>query len=122
MLKGGRIARRLQPARVIHLIAIEPGSYRELMHENFWLHTLPDGTTYDTAIDSLQRWGAWDEVPSSVREFLSRRDAALSTVKAEEYEGFGHRIFGSCRVRGRPRSSRLPCARPRAWISALPAG
>jgi len=112
MLKGGRIARRLQPARVIHLIAIEPGSYHELMHENFWLHTLPDGTTYDTAIDSLQRWGAWDEVPSSVREFLSRRDATLSTVKAEEYEGFGHRIFGL--MPGPRQTAKLPPAMRKA--------
>ncbi|MBN1152710.1 MAG: glycerate-2-kinase family protein, partial [Dehalococcoidia bacterium] len=91
MLKGGRISRHLQRARVINLIAIEPGSYHELMHENFWLHTLPDGTTYDTAIESLHKWGAWDEVSSSVREFLSRKDPALDTVKADEYERFSQR-------------------------------
>jgi len=58
MLKGGRISRHLQPAQVIHLIAIEPGTYHELMHDNFWLHTLPDGTTYEMAIENLHRWDA----------------------------------------------------------------
>ena len=112
MLKGGRISRHLQPARVFHLIAIEPGSHRELMHENFWLHTLPDGTTYDQAIDNLHKWGAWDEVPSSVREFLSRRDPALDSVKAEEYEGFSHRIFGL--MPGPRQTAKLPAAMRKA--------
>lgn len=94
LLKGGRISRLLQPARVVHLIAIEPGSWHSLMHDNFWLHTLPDSTTYDMAIDSLHRWGAWDEIPPSVRQFLSARDAAQDSVKGPEYEGFGHRVFG----------------------------
>jgi len=108
MLKGGRIARRLQPARVIHLIAIEPGDYQELTRANFWLHTLPDGTTYEQAIDNLHRWGAWEQVPSSVREFLSRKDPAMATVKAEEYEGFNHRIFGL--MPGPRQTAKLPAA------------
>lgn len=112
MLKGGRIARRLQPAQVIHLIAIEPGSYHELMHDNFWLHTLPDGTTYDQAIDSLHKWGAWDEVPASVREFLCRKDPVMDSVKAEEYEGFHHRIFGV--MPGPRQTAKLPAAMRKA--------
>jgi glycerate 2-kinase len=112
MLKGGRIARLLQPAHVIDLVAIEPGDYRELMHENFWLHTLPDGTTYDMAIDSLHKWGAWDEVPESVRRFLAARDDAADTVKAEEYERMGHRIFGV--MPGPRQTAKLPAAMQKA--------
>ena len=112
MLKGGRISRHLQPARVFHLIAIEPGSHRELMHENFWLHTLPDRTTYDLAIDNLHKWGAWDEVPESVRGFLVRKDPALETVKADEYEQMGHRVFGL--MPGPRQTAKLPAAMRKA--------
>ncbi len=94
VLKGGRLSRRIHPARAIHIIAIEPGDYHTLIHENFWLHSLPDATTYDQAIENLMRWEAWDAVPASVRDFLLRRDPAHDTVKADEYERFGHRVFG----------------------------
>ncbi len=112
MLKGGRIARLLQPARVIDMLSVEPGDYRELMDENFWLHTLPDGTTYDMAIASLRKWDAWDEVPASVREFLAARDPACETVKAEEYERMGHRIFGM--MPGPRQTAKLPAAMQKA--------
>ena len=112
MLKGGRISRHLQPARVIHLIAIEPGSYHELMHDNFWLHTLPDGTTYEMAIENLHRWDAWDEVPGSVRDFLMRRDPAQDTVKSEEFELMGSRIFGL--MPGPRQTAKVPAAMRKA--------
>ena len=94
MLKGGRISRHIQPARAIHIVAIEPGVYRELMYENFWLHTLPDSTTYDQAIENVRRWDAWEEVPASVRQFLEKRDPAYETVKADEFMRMRSRIFG----------------------------
>ena len=112
MLKGGRIARLLQPAKVIHLIAIEPGSYDELLHENFWLHTLPDATSYEQAIENLHKWGAWDEVPASVRDFLTRKDPARDTVKAAEYETLGHRVFGV--MPGPRQTAKLPAAMRKA--------
>ncbi len=112
MLKGGRIARLLQPARVIDIVAIEPGDYRELMCENFWLHTLPDGTSYDMAIESLHKWNAWEEVPASIRAFLSGKDPACDTVKAEEYERLGHRIFGV--MPGPRQTAKLPAAMAKA--------
>jgi glycerate 2-kinase len=112
MLKGGRIARLLQPARVIDIVAIEPGDYHELMHENFWLHTLPDGTTYEMAIESLHKWGAWNEVPASVREFLTARYPSADTVKADEYERMGHRIFGV--MPGPRQTAKLPAAMRKA--------
>ncbi len=112
MLKGGRIARHIQPARAIHIIAIEPGSYHQLMHENYWLHTLPDGTTYDEAIDNLRKWGAWDEVPTSVREFLLRKDPAYDTVKADEFMKMGFRIFGV--MPGPYQTAKVPAAMRKA--------
>ncbi len=112
MLKGGRISRLLRPAQVVHIVAIEPGSYQELLHQNFWLHTLPDGTTYEQAIENLRRWNAWDEVPSSVRDFLSRKDASMDTMKADEFERLGHRVFGV--MPGPRQTAKLPAAMQRA--------
>jgi glycerate 2-kinase len=112
MLKGGRICRLLKPAKVIHLIAIEPGSYHELLHENFWLHTLPDATTYEQAIDNLHKWGAWDEVPASVRDFLLRKEPHRDTVKAAEYEALGQRVFGL--MPGPRQTAKLPAAMRKA--------
>ncbi len=112
MLKGGQIARHVQPARAIHIIAIEPGNYDALMYENYWLHSLPDATTYDQAIESLKTWRAWDEVPASVRLFLMKRDPAQDTVKAVEYERFGHRIFGV--MPGPYQTAKIPAAMRKA--------
>lgn len=112
MLKGGRIARHIQPARAIHIIAIEPGTHHQLMHENYWLHTLPDGTTYDEALDNLHKWGAWNEVPASVREFLLKRDPATDTVKADEFMKMGSRIFGV--MPGPYQTAKVPAAMRKA--------
>ena len=94
LMKGGRICRHIQPARAIHIISIDPGSYDHLMHRNYWLHNLPDGTTYEMAIDRLRRWEAWDEVPESVRDFLIKSDPLYDSVGAEEFSSTHSRVFG----------------------------
>lgn len=112
LMKGGRISRHIQPARAIHIIAIDPGSYHELMYENFWLHTLPDATSYELAVDNLKRWGAWDQVPASVREFLSRADPDYDSVKADEFERMRSRVFGA--MPGPRQTAKLPAAMKKA--------
>ena len=64
------------------------------MYRNYWLHTLPDCTTFQLAIDNLKKWDAWDEIPASVREFLEAADPKYETVKAEEFKRWPCRIFG----------------------------
>jgi len=93
-MKGGRISRYLHPAKMIHILAIDPGNYRQLMHENYWLHTLPDNSTFKDAIDSLKRYDAWDAVPRSVREHLERADSNEETLKADDFNKMSFRIFG----------------------------
>lgn len=112
MMKGGRISRLIQPATAIHIISIDPGSYHELMYENFWLHTLPDATSYELAVDNLKRWGAWDEVPASIREFLSKANPAYDSVKADEFERMRFRIFGA--MPGPRQTAKLPAAMKKA--------
>jgi glycerate 2-kinase len=94
MMKGGRLSRYVQPARAIHIIGWDPQTYEQLMHHNVWLHSLPEGSTFATAVRNLKKWDAWDEVPASVRAHLTRADPALETVKAGEFERMRFRIFG----------------------------
>lgn len=108
MLKGGRISRYISPANAIHILAIDPGSHDLLMHKNSWLHTLPDSSTFRLAIDNLKKWGAWEEVPRSVREFLIRAEPEHETVKAAEFERMPSRIFGV--MPGHRQTAKLPPA------------
>ena len=112
MMKGGRISRLIQPARAVHIVACEPGSYDQLMHHNLWLHTLPDCTTFQLAIDNLRKWDAWDAVPSSVRKFLETADPRYETVKAEEFNKRPFRIFGT--MPGFRQTAKLPLAMKKA--------
>jgi len=109
MMKGGRISRLIQPAKAIHIIAIDPGSYDQLMHRNAWLHNLPDShTSFQLAIDNLKKWDALDAVPASVKKFLETADPRQETVKAEEFEKMSFRIFGV--MPGLNQSAKLPAA------------
>jgi len=94
MMKGGRISRYIQPAQAIHILAWFPGTHEALMKHNVWLHTLPECTTFMDAVAMLKKWDAWESVPASVREHLTRADPRYETVKAEEFERTSYRIFG----------------------------
>jgi glycerate-2-kinase len=117
-MKGGRISRYIQPARAIHIVARDPDyaprvrlrGYAQLIHGNFWLHTLPDCTTFAEAIEMLHRWDAWDAVPASVRAHLTRADPAQETVKAAEFEQTDFGIYGVM-PRHRPMFAAMDCAR-----------
>jgi glycerate 2-kinase len=102
-LKGGKISRRLRMTRAIHLVMADPcgqmtassrSPYEDLMTKNVWLHFLPDGTSFEEAISILKKWECWDRTPESIRSFLLKADPAWETVRAAEFESWGHRIFG----------------------------
>jgi glycerate-2-kinase len=94
MIKGGRLSRYIQPARAIHIVGWDPHTYERLTCQNVWLHSLPECSTFETAVQNLKKWGAWDETPASVRAHLTRADPAHETVKPEEFERTRFRIFG----------------------------
>jgi len=94
MMKGGRISKYLYPAKMIHILAIDPGNYEQLMNRNLWLHTLPDCTTFQDAVQNLKKWDAWEEVPASVRKHLEKADPKDETLKAKDFEKMSFRIFG----------------------------
>ncbi|HSR11583.1 MAG TPA: DUF4147 domain-containing protein [Thermodesulfobacteriota bacterium] len=93
-MKGGRISRCFHPARMIHIISIDPGTYEQRMRHNYWLHNLPDGTSFEEAVENLRNYRAWEAVPEAVRRHLERADPAEDTVKADEFEKMNFRIFG----------------------------
>jgi glycerate-2-kinase len=92
-IKGGRLARYCQPARVVNLVAYNPDAYDALMHHNVWLHSLPEGSTFAYAREMLHRWDAWDQAPAAVKAVLERADPAQETVKADEFQRMGGVIF-----------------------------
>lgn len=94
VLKGGRISKYIHPARMIHILAIDPGNYDQIMHRNLWLHFLPDYTTFQDAVQCLKKWDAWDEVPESVRRHLGKADPEDETVKAKDFEKMSFRVWG----------------------------
>ena len=112
VMKGGRISRYIYPAQTVHILARDPLTYEELMHQNYWLHTLPDCTTFQLAIENLKKWDAREEVPSSVREFLTKRDPKYETVKAEEFEKMPSRLFGV--MPGYKYTAKIPAAMKKA--------
>jgi glycerate 2-kinase len=93
-MKGGRISRYFHPARMIHIISIDPGTYEQRMLQNYWLHNLPDCTTFQEAVENLKRYDAWEAVPNAVRSHLEKRDPDQETVKAGDFEKMTFRIFG----------------------------
>jgi len=135
LMKGGRVSRYISPAKAIHLLAIDPGRYDLLMHQNSWLQTLPDCTTFQMAIDNLKKWDAWEAVPPSVRQFLERADPRHETVKVSEFAEMPFSIFGL--MPGHRQTAKLPAAANKAkalgfksviladelmWIEASQAG
>jgi glycerate 2-kinase len=96
MIKGGRFTRLLKPARVVHFIAFyRPPSYEDMLHNPFfrWLHTLPDETTNQDAINSLKKYDLWEEVPASVRNYLLDTNPAHNTLSIAEFEALRQRVY-----------------------------
>ena len=100
-LKGGRITRMLRPARMFHLLTIDCNTgmsgkhgYAGLTETNIWLHTLPDATSGEEALNVLRRFDAWDEVADEVKTFLQTMTPEQDTLKKDEFERMDCRIYG----------------------------
>jgi glycerate-2-kinase len=93
-LKGGRISKCLYPAKMVHIVVFPPGDYESLMFKNHWLHTLPDSSTFNDAVMILKKWGAWDEVPNSVRKHLMEAKPENETPKAKDFTMMDFRVYG----------------------------
>ncbi|MGC9468789.1 MAG: glycerate kinase type-2 family protein [Anaerolineae bacterium] len=68
LLKGGQLARRAMPARVMTFILSDVvGNPLDVIASG---PTAPDPTTYEEAVDVLRRYKLLDEVPEAVRAYL----------------------------------------------------
>lgn len=102
ILKSGRITRMLYPAKMIHIVAIDVNcknrynlaGYEALMETNTWLHTLPDMTTPETAVDFLKKNDLWDSMTPRVRNYLLEHAAKYPVLTRKEFEAMDCRIFG----------------------------
>ncbi|MGB9757373.1 MAG: glycerate kinase type-2 family protein [Candidatus Bipolaricaulaceae bacterium] len=69
-VKGGRLARLAWPAHVLGLVLSDvPGDDLSTIASG---PLYPDLTTFAQAVEILRRRGVWEEVPSAVRDYLSR--------------------------------------------------
>ena len=101
-LKGGRITRFLWPARMVHLIPIdlnEPNAlggigYNGLMKSNFWLHTLPDCSSPEKAMEILEEYQIEDKIPHCILDFLRKMFGKNSVLTEKEFSKYNCRIFG----------------------------
>jgi len=114
VLKGGRISRYIHQAgaKAVHLVACEPGNWELLMADNRWLHNLAEGSTFQTAIDAINKFDAWDEIPKPVKDFLQKADPKWETVKKKEFESFNDYVLGL--MPGYRQTVKLPAAMKKA--------
>lgn len=114
VLKGGRISRYIHRAgaKAVHIVACEPGDWEPLMTTNRWLHNLAEGSTFETAIEAINKFDAWDEIPRPVKDFLQKADPTWETVKKKEFESFNARVFGL--MPGYRQTVKLPAAMEKA--------
>lgn len=83
-IKGGKLAQKIQPARIINLMVIDE------IDRKVWGPTAPDNTTFEDAIEVLRRYELWNKVPASVRSYIRRglQDKSLETLKDSDFSKF----------------------------------
>ena len=102
-LKAGRMTRLFSPAKMYHLIGADanrtnnlPGKqdYYYFMHNNDFLHNLPNGSVFADAQKVLEDNNIVDRCPKSIRDFIYEAKPEYETVKYEEYKKTDSRFFG----------------------------
>lgn len=102
-LKGGRLTKLFAKAKVICLDCVDANDFRMrgvrenwqiLMHENRWLHNLPDETTFSDALDIIEKYGVEERTPASIMRHLKKSAPEDETVHFDEFMTFGTRMFG----------------------------
>ena len=84
-IKGGGLARRLQPATIVTLVVSDvPGNMLDAVASG---PTVPDPTTFEDALGVLERRGLLDRVPAAVLRHL--RDGVAGRAKETPKPGDG---------------------------------
>lgn len=101
-LKGGKLARIFSKAKLVN-IAVEDINHQDmgpvqdfnyLMHHGNWLHNMPEGSTFQDALDVLSKNNVTNRCPKSILKVLEAACAENETVKYDEYQNFDYRVFG----------------------------
>ena len=97
LMKGGQLARRAAPARVVTLLLSDViGDPLDVIASG---PTAPDPSTFDTAVEVLRRRDLWDRVPASVRSRLGagRRGHVEETPKPGDavFARVTHHVIGN---------------------------
>jgi glycerate 2-kinase len=85
-LGGGKLATLIHPAMIVSLIAVDEVAGLP------WGPTVPDTTTFSDATGILKRYGLWNRVPQSIREYFERADPSEETPKKEDFDRVGIKI------------------------------
>lgn len=85
-LGGGKLSALLQPAQIVGLIAIDEVPGRP------WGPTVPDTTTFDDAINVLQKYDLWEKVPQPVRKYFQEALHSEETPKTTDFDRLGLRV------------------------------
>lgn len=102
-MKGGRLARLFSRAKLICLDCVDLNDFRMrgiqedwnvLMKENRWLHNLPDETTFQDALDIIDKYNVEEKTPKSIMDHLRKAGIEDETVHLKEFQTFGARVFG----------------------------
>lgn len=102
-LKGGRLTKLFSKAKVICLDCVDANDFRFrgvredwniLMHENRWLHNLPDETTFADAMEIIQKYEVEERTPRSIIKHLKKALPEDDTIHFDEFMTFDTRMFG----------------------------
>lgn len=101
-LKGGKILRLFKKATLInvagcdlnHVCDAKENDFVSMVNRNFWLHNVPDGTSFEDAYEVLKKYQLFDKCPKAILKVIEEKSISNETLKYEEYKSFRSRIFG----------------------------
>lgn len=102
ILKGGRITRLFGKSKQIHLVPIdleEPNAlggvgFNGYMDTNFWIHSLPDCTSCERALDFIKEKGLEKKLPEEILVYLKAHIGNNTVLTKQEYLNLGCRVYG----------------------------
>lgn len=98
--KGGWLAKKAYPATVLNLVLSDVvGDPLDVIASG---PTVPDSTTFSEAIAVLEKYGLWQDTPTSVREllYMGKNGSVAETPKEDDYafRKVHSLILGNCRT------------------------
>lgn len=101
-LKGGKMLRLFKKATLINIAGCDlnyvcdakENDFISMVNRNFWLHNVPDGTSFNDAYEVLKKYQLFEKCPKSILRIIEERNISNETLKYDEYKNLKSRIFG----------------------------